>query len=71
MPPGLFYLGQKEGKLRLAMYVRTGENWIDCVVRLLAFPSVGSRFELRPLVKAIGGISGPCKIVYDHWYKNR
>ena len=23
------------------------------------------------IVKAIGGISGPCKIVYDQWYKNR
>ena len=23
------------------------------------------------LVKAIGGISGPCKIVHDQWYKNR
>ena len=22
-------------------------------------------------MKAIGGISGPCKIVYDQWYKNR
>ena len=21
-------------------------------------------------MKAIGGISGPCKIVYDQWYKN-
>ena len=23
------------------------------------------------VVKGIGGISGPCKIVYDQWYKNR
>ena len=22
-------------------------------------------------MKAIAGISGPCKIVYDQWYKNR
>ena len=22
-------------------------------------------------MKAIGGINGPCKIVYDQWYKNR
>ena len=22
-------------------------------------------------MKAIGGISGPCKIMYDPWYKNR
>ena len=22
-------------------------------------------------MRAIGGISGPCKIVYDQWYKNR
>ena len=22
-------------------------------------------------MKAIEGISGPCKIVYDQWYKNR
>ena len=22
-------------------------------------------------MKGIGGISGPCKIVYDQWYKNR
>ena len=22
-------------------------------------------------MKAIGGICGPCKIVYDQWYKNR
>ena len=22
-------------------------------------------------MKAIRGISGPCKIVYDQWYKNR
>ena len=37
-----------------------------CVVRVLALPSGGSRFEPRSqqLVKAIGGISGPCKIVY-------
>ena len=21
-------------------------------------------------MKAIGGISGPCKILYDQWYKN-
>ena len=44
-----------------------------CVVRVLALPSGGSRFEPRSLqlVKAIGGISGPCKIVYDQRYKNR
>ena len=22
-------------------------------------------------MKAVGGINGPCKIVYDRWYKNR
>ena len=22
-------------------------------------------------MKGIGGISGPCKIMYDQWYKNR
>ena len=22
-------------------------------------------------MRAIGGISGPCKVVYDQWYKNR
>ena len=40
---------------------------------LLAFPTGGSRLEPQSwqLVKAIGGISCPCKIVYDQWYKNR
>ena len=44
-----------------------------CVVRMLALPSGGSRFEpgSYQLMKAIGGISDPCKILYDPWYKNR
>ena len=43
------------------------------MVRGLALPSGGCRFEFRSrqLVKAIGEISGPSKIVYDEWYKNR
>ena len=43
------------------------------MVRVLALLPWSSRFEprSRQLVKAIGGISGPCKIVYDRWYKNR
>ena len=43
------------------------------MVRVLALPSRGSRFEPRScqLVKAIVGMSGPCKIVYARWYKNR
>ena len=43
------------------------------MIRVLALSSGGSRFEpqSRQLVKAIGGISGPCKIVNDQWYKNR
>ena len=43
------------------------------MVRVLALPSGVSQFEPRSwqLVKAIGGISGPWKIVYDQWYKNR
>ena len=37
------------------------------MVRVLAIPSEGSRFKPRTwqLVKAIGGISCPGKIVYD------
>ena len=40
---------------------------IGCVVSVLALPSVGSRFEPQScqLLKAIGGINGPFKIVYD------
>ena len=40
---------------------------IGCVVRVLALPRGGCRFESRSrqLMKAIGGIRGPCKIVYD------
>ena len=43
------------------------------MVRVLALPYGDSRFEPRSkqLVKPIGGISGPCKIVYDQWYKHR
>ena len=43
------------------------------MVRVLALPSGGSCFEPRSwqLVKAMRGISGPCKIVYNQWYKNR
>ena len=43
------------------------------MVRVLALPSGGSQFEpqLWKLVKAIGGIRSPCKIVYDQWYKDR
>ena len=43
------------------------------MVRALGLSSGGSRFEpwSWQLVKAIGGISGPCKIAYDGWYKNR
>ena len=41
------------------------------MVRVLALPSGGSWFEpqSRQHVKAIRGISGPCKIVLDQWYK--
>ena len=40
---------------------------------MVSLPSGGSRFEPRSwqLVKAIGGINGPCKIVCDRCYKNR
>ena len=43
------------------------------MVRVLALPYGDSRFEPRSkqLVKPIGGISSPCKIVYDQWYKHR
>ena len=43
------------------------------MVRVLVLPSGGSQFEPRSsqLVKVIGGISGPCKIVYDRYYINR
>ena len=43
------------------------------MVKELALSSGGSRFKpwSRQLVKAIGGTSGPCKIVHDPWYKTR
>ena len=43
--------------------------WLECWL----WGSGGSRFEPRSwqLVKVIGEISGPWKIVYDWWYKNR
>ena len=42
------------------------------MVRVLDLPSGGSWFEPRSqLVKAIEGISSPCKIKYDRWHKNR
>ena len=43
------------------------------MVRVPDLPSWSSRFEPWPcqLVKAIWGICGTCKIVYDGWYKSR
>ena len=43
------------------------------MVKVLTLPSGGSSFEPQSsqLVKVIGGISSPCKIVYDQWHKNK
>ena len=43
------------------------------MVRVLTLTSWSSVFETRSgqFVKAIGGISNHCKIVYDQWYKSR
>ena len=43
--------------------------WLECWLSHLGV--AGSSPGRDKIVKAIGGISGPCKIVYDEWYKNR
>ena len=56
-----------------ARKLRGYKSHIDCVVRVPALSSRGIRLKPRSwqLVKAIGGIRGPCKIVYDWWYKRQ
>ena len=51
---------------------RSWSKKVGYMVRVLSLQSGDSRFEPRPwqLVKVIRGINGPCKIVYDRWYKN-
>ena len=43
--------------------------WLECWLSHLGV--VGSSPGHDNLWKPLGGINGPCKIVYDWWYKNR
>ena len=56
---------------RLITSDTTGKSENGCLVRVPALSSGASRFEPWSwhLVKAAGGIWGPCKIGYDWWYK--
>ena len=64
---------REQVSINAASYLTLGASQSGCGVRVMALPSGGSRFEPRSwqLVKAIGGISDPCKIVYDWWNNDR